>query len=81
MLIRLLGIGCAGEVRIGEHEDFDKWTIDILVKFRDSEKMQLLTAQRQSGGVCALCSHCGDLGMLTRIRISGASIDYYPLLA
>ena len=46
-----IGIGCAGEVRIREDPDYDKWAIDILVKFRDSEKLQLLTAQRQSGGV------------------------------
>lgn len=45
------GIGCAGEVRISKHEDFDKWAIDILVKFREKEKLQLLTGQRQSGGV------------------------------
>ena len=45
------GIRCAGEIRISRHEDFDKWAIDILVKFRDDERLQLLTAQRQSGGV------------------------------
>ncbi|TRM70021.1 P-loop containing nucleoside triphosphate hydrolase protein [Schizophyllum amplum] len=44
-------IGCAGEVRIREDPDYEKWAIDILVKFRDSEKLQLLTGQRQSGGV------------------------------
>ncbi len=27
-------IGCCGEVRIAQHEDYDKWGIDILVKFR-----------------------------------------------
>lgn len=27
-------IGCAGEVRLGEHEDYDKWCIEIMVKFR-----------------------------------------------
>ncbi|KAG0216880.1 Structural maintenance of chromosomes protein 5 [Mortierella sp. NVP41] len=43
-------IGCAGEIKLGEHEDYDKWSIDILVKFRDSEKLQKLTGQRQSGG-------------------------------
>jgi len=43
-------IGCAGEIRISRHEDFDKWAIDILVKFRENERLQLLTAQRQSGG-------------------------------
>lgn len=51
LCIRTSGIGCAGEIRIHEDEDYDKWAIDILVKFRDSEKLQLLTAHRQSGGV------------------------------
>jgi len=45
------GIGCAGEIKISPHDDYDKWAIDILVKFRDKEKLQLLTGQRQSGGV------------------------------
>ena len=45
------GIGCAGEIRINENEDYEKWAIDILIKFRSSEKLQLLTAHRQSGGV------------------------------
>lgn len=45
------GIGCAGEIRIREDEDYDKWAIDIMVKFRDHEKLQLLTGERQSGGV------------------------------
>lgn len=49
--IDLLGIGCAGEIKISRHEDYDKWAIDILVKFRDHEKLQLLTGERQSGGV------------------------------
>ncbi|KAG2181344.1 hypothetical protein INT43_008927 [Umbelopsis isabellina] len=43
-------IGCTGEVNISEHEDFEEWGIDILVKFRDTEQLQLLTGQRQSGG-------------------------------
>ena len=47
-------IGCAGEIRIREDEDYDKWAIDIMVKFRDHEKLQLLTGERQSGGV-SLC--------------------------
>lgn len=50
----LTGLGCAGEIRISEHEDYDKWAIDILVKFRDDEKLQLLTGERQSGGVSRL---------------------------
>ena len=47
-------IGCAGEIRIREDEDYEKWAIDIMVKFRDHEKLQLLTGERQSGGV-SLC--------------------------
>ncbi|KAJ3023997.1 Structural maintenance of chromosomes protein 5 [Thoreauomyces humboldtii] len=43
-------IGCAGEVRLSPNDDYDKWGIDILVKFRDSEKLNQLTGQRQSGG-------------------------------
>ena len=46
----LLGIGCAGEVQVAKSEDFDNWGIEIRVKFRDNEKLQLLTGQRQSGG-------------------------------
>ena len=45
------GIGCAGQINVAQNEDFDKWAIDILVKFRDDEKLQLLTGERQSGGV------------------------------
>lgn len=43
-------IGCVGEVQLRRHEDFDQWGIDILVKFRETEKLQLLSGQRQSGG-------------------------------
>lgn len=45
-------VGCAGEIRIAEHEDdYELWAIEILVKFRDNEKLQILTGTRQSGGV------------------------------
>jgi chromosome segregation ATPase len=44
-------IGCAGEVRIREvAEDYSKWGIEIWVKFRDAEALQILNAHRQSGG-------------------------------
>lgn len=53
-------IGCAGEVllskKAGDKEtlpdtdDFEKWSIEIKVKFRETEELQLLTGQRQSGG-------------------------------
>ncbi|KAF4633024.1 hypothetical protein G7Y89_g5095 [Cudoniella acicularis] len=43
-------IGCAGEVGIHKHDDFDLWAIQIRVKFRENETLQLLDAHRQSGG-------------------------------
>lgn len=43
-------IGCAGEVKLKQEEDYDKWGITIYVKFRENERLQSLTAHRQSGG-------------------------------
>ncbi|RFU26736.1 hypothetical protein B7463_g9588, partial [Scytalidium lignicola] len=43
-------IGCAGEVGIHKDDDFDLWSIEIKVKFRETETLQLLDAHRQSGG-------------------------------
>jgi len=43
-------IGCAGEVMLAEHEDFDKYGIEIKVKFRDTEELQALDSHHQSGG-------------------------------
>ncbi|KAL5482188.1 hypothetical protein EMCRGX_G022483 [Ephydatia muelleri] len=43
-------MNCAGEVRLKEHEDFGKYGVEILVKFRSSEELQALSAHRQSGG-------------------------------
>ncbi|KAI3396324.1 hypothetical protein diail_12290 [Diaporthe ilicicola] len=43
-------IKCAGEVSVHKDEDFDKWALDIRVKFREKETLQKLNQQRQSGG-------------------------------
>ncbi|KAJ3032828.1 Structural maintenance of chromosomes protein 5 [Rhizophlyctis rosea] len=44
-------IGCSGEVKLNPDEsDYAKWGIDILVKFRDNEKLNALDGHRQSGG-------------------------------
>ncbi|CAO1638909.1 unnamed protein product [Sympodiomycopsis kandeliae] len=45
-------IGCAGEVLVKEQPDgkYEEWGIEIRVKFRESESLQTLTGQRQSGG-------------------------------
>jgi chromosome segregation ATPase len=43
-------LNCAGEVRLVSEQDYDRWGVEILVKFRDTEKLAPLTAHRQSGG-------------------------------
>lgn len=44
-------ISCAGEVTVYKDEDeFDKWAIQIKVKFRDTEALSILDSHRQSGG-------------------------------
>ncbi|KAH7336149.1 structural maintenance of chromosome complex subunit SmcA [Rhexocercosporidium sp. MPI-PUGE-AT-0058] len=43
-------IGCAGEVGIHKDDDFDLWAIQIKVKFRENEDLQILDSHRQSGG-------------------------------
>ncbi|KAK0615797.1 SMC5-like protein [Bombardia bombarda] len=43
-------ISCAGEVGVHKDEDFDKWAIEIRVKFRENETLQRLDQHRQSGG-------------------------------
>jgi chromosome segregation ATPase len=48
--LNFLGIKCIGDVELVEHEDYSQWGIKILVKFRDNEKLQVLTGTRQSGG-------------------------------
>ncbi|KAL0480003.1 hypothetical protein AKO1_007318 [Acrasis kona] len=43
-------IGISGEVALMEDEDYDKWQIQIRVKFRDKEELTTLSSVRQSGG-------------------------------
>ncbi|KAF3047971.1 Structural maintenance of chromosomes protein 5 [Didymella heteroderae] len=44
-------IGCAGEVTVYKDEDdFNAWSIQISVRFREGESMSVLNANRQSGG-------------------------------
>lgn len=44
-------MGLLGEVRVAQDADYDKWGIEILVAFRDTETLQVLNQHRQSGGV------------------------------
>ena len=46
-------ISCSGEVRLREPREsssYDKYAIEIWVKFRESQSLSLLTASQQSGG-------------------------------
>ncbi|KAK4049393.1 Structural maintenance of chromosomes protein 5 [Microbotryomycetes sp. JL201] len=47
-------LGVLSDIQLDETGDYDKWGIKILVSFRDNEPLQVLTAQRQSGGERAL---------------------------
>ncbi|KIY64376.1 P-loop containing nucleoside triphosphate hydrolase protein [Cylindrobasidium torrendii FP15055 ss-10] len=68
-------IGCAGEIRVSPHEDYDKWAIDILVKFRDEEKLQLLTGQRQSGGERSLTTILYLMSLTEQARAPFSLVD------
>ncbi|OAX43370.1 structural maintenance of chromosomes protein [Rhizopogon vinicolor AM-OR11-026] len=68
-------IGCAGEIRISPHDDYDKWAIDILVKFRDKEKLQLLTGQRQSGGERSLTTILYLMSLTEEARTPFSLVD------
>ena len=47
-------VGCSGEVRVDRVPgNFAAWGIQILVSYRDSDDLQLLTGSLQSGGVSA----------------------------
>ncbi|OIW31012.1 SMC5-like protein [Coniochaeta ligniaria NRRL 30616] len=44
-------INCAGEVDVHkDEEDFERWAIEIKVRFREGETLQILDQHRQSGG-------------------------------
>lgn len=69
-------IGCAGEIQITPHEDdYAQWAIDILVKFRDNEKLQLLTGQRQSGGERSLTTILYLMSLMEQARSPFSLVD------
>ena len=55
-LLSVAELDYVGECRIGEHEDFEKWTINILVRFRSNEELSYLSASHQSGGERSVCT-------------------------
>ncbi|KAJ7691405.1 P-loop containing nucleoside triphosphate hydrolase protein [Mycena rosella] len=68
-------IGCAGEIRVRQEEAYDQWAIDILVKFRDTEKLQLLTGQRQSGGERSLTTILYLMSLTEEARAPFSLVD------
>lgn len=43
-------IRCAGQVGVHKDEDFEAWSIQIQVRFRENESLSILDSHRQSGG-------------------------------
>ncbi|VDC05841.1 unnamed protein product [Peniophora sp. CBMAI 1063] len=68
-------IGCAGEVSLTPHDDYDKWAITIMVKFRDHEKLQQLTVHRQSGGERSLTTILYLMSLTEHARAPFALVD------
>ncbi|KAJ7181755.1 P-loop containing nucleoside triphosphate hydrolase protein [Mycena crocata] len=68
-------IGCAGEIRVRQEEAYENWAIDILVKFRDTEKLQLLTGQRQSGGERSLTTILYLMSLTEEARAPFSLVD------
>ncbi|WFD36657.1 Structural maintenance of chromosomes protein 5 [Malassezia cuniculi] len=66
---------CAGEVRLARDDSYDKWGIDIYVKFRDTEQLQLLTGQRQSGGERSLSTIMYLLSLTELARAPFSLVD------
>ncbi|KAH9016086.1 P-loop containing nucleoside triphosphate hydrolase protein [Lactarius hengduanensis] len=70
-----VSIGCAGELQLAPHDDYEKWAITILVKFRDTEQLQQLTAHRQSGGERSLTTILYLMSMTEYARAPFSLVD------
>ncbi|KAH9482179.1 Structural maintenance of chromosomes protein 5 [Psilocybe cubensis] len=68
-------IGCAGEIRISQDADYEKWAINIFVKFRDGERLQQLTAHRQSGGERSLTTILYLMSLTEEARAPFSLVD------
>ncbi|KAM0751655.1 P-loop containing nucleoside triphosphate hydrolase protein [Meredithblackwellia eburnea MCA 4105] len=68
-------LGLLGEIRIAQDPDYEKWGIEILVSFRDGEPLQVLTAQRQSGGERALTTVMYLMALASLARAPFALVD------
>ncbi|KIO22019.1 hypothetical protein M407DRAFT_28434 [Tulasnella calospora MUT 4182] len=69
-------IGCAGEVRIGNQDGpYDKWKIEIWVKFRSDTPLCVLTPHRQSGGERSLTTIMYLMAMTEYFRVPFSLVD------
>ena len=75
-----MGMESAGEVRLDpdpdaqpDYSEFDKFGVQIKVKFRDKEQLQDLNAQRQSGGERSVST------MLYLMALQVSSRSFTPL--
>ncbi|QRV73263.1 structural maintenance of chromosomes protein [Ceratobasidium sp. AG-Ba] len=66
----------AGEIHVRDAGDnYAEWAIDILVKFRETEKLQVLDAHRQSGGERSLSTIMYLLSLTEYARIPFSLVD------
>lgn len=56
LAILTLGVNCSGQLKVSREGAYDNWGIQILVSFRDSERMEVLKMQRHSGGERSLAT-------------------------
>lgn len=66
----------AGEIHVREAgDDYANWAIDIMVKFRETERLQVLDAHRQSGGERSLSTIMYLLSLTEHARIPFSLVD------
>lgn len=68
-------MGLAGELRIGEDQDYEKWKLEIMVKFRNHEELAPLSAQHQSGGERTLSTIMYIMSLLQLSRSPFTLVD------
>nr|WJN25108.1 structural maintenance of chromosome protein [Farysia itapuensis] len=68
-------LGLAGELRIGEDADFEKWKLEIMVKFRNNEELAPLSGHHQSGGEKALSTIMYVMSLLQLSRSPFTLVD------
>ncbi|PWY98174.1 P-loop containing nucleoside triphosphate hydrolase protein [Testicularia cyperi] len=68
-------LGLAGELRIVEDADYEKWKLEIMVKFRNSEELAPLSGHHQSGGEKALSTIMYVMSLLQLSRSPFTLVD------